>query len=210
VRIVSESTEVLSSIEHLSGLIELLSNVRSVKPSKQPKTSVEIAINKSKVGAAFKRESAEALSVLGKVPSSDIAAWLSGKEDSFKSGKFQFAREMVEMKESAEGFAIASFEGGKIFLKTEMKKELYEEAMVRESARRVQIMRKEKKLVESDSIALHLHSEDKELMAIIKKHSDEIARQVNASSVGFSIPSHSAKKEWEIGEATLAVSIEKK
>jgi isoleucyl-tRNA synthetase len=209
-RIVSESTEVLSATEHLSGLIELLSNLRSAKPSKQPKTTVEIAINKSKVGAAFKRESAEALAVLGRVPSSEIALWLSGKEDAFKSGKFSFTRDMVEMKESAEGYAIASFEEGKVFLKTDVKKELYEEAMVRESARRVQIMRKDKKLVESDSIALHLHSEDKELMAIIRKHSDEIARQVNASSVSFSIPAHSAKKEWEIGEAVLVVSIEKK
>jgi hypothetical protein len=91
-----------------------------------------------------------------------------------------------------------------------MKKELYEEAMVREVARRVQIMRKEKRLVESDSIALHLHTPDKELSAIIKKHSDEIARQVNASSVSFTIPTHSAKKEWEIDEAKLEAAIEKK
>jgi isoleucyl-tRNA synthetase len=209
-RIVSESTEVLSAVEHLSEIIEALSNVRSVKNAKQPKTAVEVAVNKSKVGAAFKRESASALEAIGQLPPAEIAAWLSGPDKPFKAGKFELSREMVGIKESAEGFAIAPFEGGKVFLKTEMKKELYEEAMVREVARRVQIMRKEKKLVESDSIALHLHTPDKELAAIVRRHSEEIARQVNASSVGFTIPPHAAKKEWEIGEAELAVAIEKK
>ena len=210
VRIVSESTEVLSAVEHLSELVETLSNVRGVKNAKQPKTSIEVVVNKAKVGAAFKRESVSALEAIGKVPSEEIGKWLSGEGNTYKAGKFEFTREMVGMVESSAGFAIAAFEGGKVFLKTEMKKELYEEAMVREVARRVQIMRKEKKLVEQDSIALHLHTPDKELSAIIKKHSDVIARQVNASSVGFAIPSHGAKKEWEIGEAELTVAIEKK
>ena len=210
VRIISESTEVLSAVEHLSDLVETLSNVRSVKNAKQPKTSIEVVVNKAKVGAAFKRESPAALEAIGKVPSEEIGKWLSGEDNTYKSGKFEFTREMVEMIESSDGFAIALFEGGKIFLKTEMKKELYEEAMVREVARRVQMMRKERKLVESDGIALHLHTPDKELSAIIKKHSDEIARQVNASSVSFSIPAHAEKKEWEIDEAKLEASIEKK
>jgi len=210
VRIVSESTEVLSAVEHLSDLVETLSNVRSVKTAKQPKTSIEVVVNKAKVGAAYKRESVGALSAIGKVPSDEIGKWLSGEDSTYKADKFEFTREMVEMIETAEGFAIAGFEGGKVFLKTEMKKELYEEAMVREVARRVQIMRKEKHLVESDSIALHLHTPDKELSAIIKKHSDEIARQVNASTVGASMPAHGAKKEWEIGEAKLTIAIEKK
>jgi len=209
-RIVSESTEVLSAVEHLSELIELLSNVRSVSPARQPKTSVEVSVNKSKVGAAFKRDSPSALAAIEKLSTTEIEKWLSSEEKTHKAGKFEITREMVAMTESAEGFALAAFEGGKVFLKTEMKKELYEEAMVREVARRVQLMRKEKKLVESDSIALHLHSPDKELASIIKKHSEEIARQVNASSVSFTIPSHSAKKEWEIDESKLEAAIEKK
>lgn len=209
-RIVSESTEVLSSVEHLSGLIELLANVRSAKHAKPPKSTLEVVVNKSKVGAAFKRESAAALAAIEKLPASDVEKWLSGEDKAMKAGGFEIARDMVELKETAEGFSIAPFEGGKVYLKTEMKKELYEEAMVREVARRVQLMRKEERLVESDQIALHLHTADKELSAIIRRHGDEIARQVNALSVGGSIPARAAKKEWEIGEAKLTVSIEKK
>jgi len=209
-RIVSESTEVLSTVEHLSGLIELLTNVRSAKHARQPKASLEVVVNKPKVGAAFKRDSPSALAAIEKVTAQDIEKWLSGEEKTLMAGTFEITREMVELRESAKGFAIAAFEGGKVYLKTQMKKELYEVAMVREVARRVQLMRKEKKLVESDGIALHLHTDDKELTSIIKRHSDEIARQVNASSVGTTIPSRGAKKEWEIDEAKLTIAIEKK
>jgi isoleucyl-tRNA synthetase len=206
--VVSDSTEVLSTVEHLSGLIESLSNVRSVKMARQPKTKVEIKVNRSKVGAAFKRESVAAVAALEKESPQKIAEWISGESPDYKIGEMVFTREMVSVEETAEGFSIAPFEEGRVFLKTEMKKELYEEAMVREVARRVQIMRKDKKLVESDKIALFVQTDDKELLSIIKRHEGKIASQVNASSVEFS--KHAHMKEWEIDETLLHVGIEKK
>ena len=210
-RIVSESTEVLSAVEHLSGLLESLTNIRSVKIGRQPKTRMALSINKAKVGAAFKRESPSALLALEKESPEAVEKWLSGEEKVYLAGggKYAIQRDMVEVAESAEGFAIARFEGGKVYLKTEIKKELYEEAMVREVARRVQLMRKEKKLVESDKIVLHVETEDKELLAIVKKHSSVLAQQVNAELVGFG-HSQGFRKEWEIGEAKVFISLEKK
>ena len=211
VRIVSESTEVLSAVEHLSKLIESMGNVRAVKTTKQPKTSVTVSINRSKVGAAFKRDSPAAQAALEKESADAIAKWFSGEEKEYLSdGKWKITREMVSIEEKADGFAIASFEGGKVYLKTEVKKELYEEAMVREVARRVQLMRKEKKLVEADRISLHIETEDKEMSSIVKKHTSKLAEQVNAETVGFAHHSGGFRKEWEIGEARLTISIEKK
>ncbi|VVC00310.1 Isoleucine--tRNA ligase [uncultured archaeon] len=210
IRIVSDSTEVLSAVEHVSELIESLSNVRKVVATKAPKTAVTVAINKAKVGAAFKRDSPSALAALEKESPEAIAKWLSSEEKEHTIGKFAFQRDMVEVTETAEGFAIAPFEGGRVFLKTEMKKELYEEAMVREVARRVQLMRKEKKLVESDKISLHIVAEDKELSAILKKHTSVLAGQVNAEVVGFTHATGGFHKEWEIEEAKVEITIEKK
>lgn len=211
VRVVSESTEVLSAVEHLSGLIESLSNARSAKGAKQPRTEVSFAINKAKVGAAFKRDSPSALAALEKVPPAQIAAWISGEEKEFLAeGKYAITRDMVEVHEKADGFEISPFEGGKVFLKTEIKKELYEEAMVREVARRVQLMRKEKKLVESDRIAIRIETDEKELLAIIKRHTAKLAAQVNAETIGFSHHPGGFSKEWEIDEAKVRITIEKK
>ena len=168
-------------------------------------------INKAKVGAAYKRESVEALAAIEKEKPEAIEKWLSGEEKEYlASGKRKIERDMVEIEETAEGFAVARFEGGKVYLKTEMKKELYEEAMVREIARRVQLMRKEKKLVESDRIVLHIETDDKELSAIAKKHTDSIASQVNAELVGFTHYTGGFRKEWEIDEAKITLTIEKK
>ncbi|MEM2137673.1 MAG: isoleucine--tRNA ligase [Candidatus Anstonellaceae archaeon] len=210
-KMASESTEVLAALEHLSGIVELLSNVRSVKSAKPPKTTVKVSINKAKVGEKFRRDSPAALAALEAVAPHEIADWLSGDKPEFLvAEKFAISRDMVSVEESTEGFAIAQFDGGKVFLKTEIKKELYEEAMVREVARRVQLMRKEKKLVESDSISLHIETADKELLSIIKRHEKELASQVNASSVLFSAPHAGAfRKEWEIEESKVELAIEK-
>lgn len=210
-KISSESTEVLSALEHLSSLVESLSNVRSIKSAKPPKTTVKVSINKAKVGAKFKRDSPAALAALEAVSPQEISGWLSGEEkELLVAEKFAIERDMVSVEESAEGFAIAQFDGGKVFLKTEMKKELYEEAMVREAARRVQLMRKEKKLVESDKISVHVETDDKELSSILKKHSSALASQVNAEAVAFSHSSAGFRKEWEIGESKVIIAIEKK
>jgi len=211
-KMASESTEVLSALEHLSGIVELLSNVRSVKSAKPPKTTVKVSINKAKVGEKFRRDSPAAMTALDAAAPHDIADWLSSDKTELLlgEGKFAISRDMVSVEESAEGFAIAQFDSGKVFLKTEIKKELYEEAMVREVARRVQLMRKEKKLVESDSISLHIETPDKELLSIVKRHENELASQVNASSVLFSAPHSGAfRKEWEIEESKVELAIEK-
>jgi hypothetical protein len=206
--VVSDSTEVLSAVEHLSSLIESLSNVKSVKIVKQPRIKTEIAINRSKVGAAFKKDTAAAVAALEKENKELIVAWLSGDEPGHKIGEMAFTRDMVSATETADGFSIAAFEEGKVFLKTEVKKELYEEAMVREVARRVQIMRKEKKLVEADRISLHMHTDSRDLAAIIKKHADAICAQVNAETLSFA--KHASGKEWEIDESIVEISFEKK
>ncbi|MCX8195018.1 MAG: isoleucine--tRNA ligase [Candidatus Micrarchaeota archaeon] len=210
IRIISDSTEVLSAVEHLSGLIGFLSNSKSVKIGKQPKVEISISINRAKVGEAFKKSSPAAIAAIEKAEKEKIAAWLSGEEKELVvEGGFAIQRGMVELHEKAEGFEVSYFDGGKVFLKTQIKKELYEEAMVREVARRVQIMRKEKRLVESDRIALYIESQDSELLGILKHHTGELSRQVNAESVDFS--SHRSKhyKEWEIEEAKVKIAIEK-
>ncbi len=210
-RIVSESTEVLSSVEHLSGLIEALGNVRLVRAAKQPKTEIIVSINRSKVGAKFKRESPAAIKALEQVPPAEISAWISGGgKELVLADKFAIEPDMVSLEETSEGFAIAAFDGGKVYLKKEIRRELYEEAMVREVARRVQLMRKERKLVESDAISLHMQTDDKELASILRKHASELASQVNAQEVIFAKISGGFSKEWAIGEAEVSISFEKK
>ncbi|MEM4633684.1 MAG: isoleucine--tRNA ligase [Candidatus Anstonellaceae archaeon] len=210
-RIVSDSTEVLSVVEHLSGLIEALSNVKKARISKQPKTEFVVQINKAKVGAAFKKDSPKVISEIEQVPPETIAQWLSGEEkELLVEGKISISKDMISLDARAEGFSVSRFDGGYVYLKTEIKKELFEEAMVREIARRVQIMRKEMKLVEADKIYLRLSTNDKELASAVKKRQEELALQVNAESVVFGHADEGLCKDWEIGESQVRLCIRKK
>ncbi|MEW6723119.1 MAG: isoleucine--tRNA ligase [Candidatus Micrarchaeota archaeon] len=80
--------------------------------------------------------------------------------------------------------ASAPFSGGAVHIDRKIDEALYEEGLLNEVKRRVQMMRKEAQLVESDSIALHIETE-KELEAILKKQEKELSEAVNASSVKF-------------------------
>ena len=81
--------------------------------------------------------------------------------------------------------ASQQFSNGYIHIDKKIDESLYEEGLLNEVKRRVQMMRKEAKLVESDKIALSL-SMEKEFEAIIKKNEKALAEAVNAKSVGYS------------------------
>jgi isoleucyl-tRNA synthetase len=89
----------------------------------------------------------------------------------------------VEEKPSGE-MSSQEFEKGTVHIDRKIDEELYEEGMVNEIKRRVQILRKEAKLIESDSIKLKVDSE-KEIEGILKKHEDRLKSDVNASSIAY-------------------------
>lgn len=209
--IASELTEVLSGIEHISAIIESLGNVKSVKIGKEPKTTVQVNLNRSKIGAKFKKDTATVIAALEKLPYKELSDWVANpKKPLIIDGKFEIEKEMLTVEESAEGFSIGYFEGGKVYLNTHIKKELFEEAMTREVARRVQLMRKQANLIESQKIILYIDTQDKELREILHKHAAKLAKQVNAISVNFEPKKAEFSKEWEIEDFNLVISFEKK
>ena len=75
---------------------------------------------------------------------------------------------------------------GKICLDGKVTEELYEEGMANEIIRRVQMVRKEKSLVESNIVPITLGG-DAELVEIAKKFADYIKRRTHASELTFGI-----------------------
>jgi len=95
------------------------------------------------------------------------------------------AKELKLISEDApQDAAGAPFSLGTVLVDRTLDEELYEEGMMNEVKRRVQIMRKEAELVEKDTIVLHIDTE-KELEAILKKHQAALSAEVNASKVDY-------------------------
>lgn len=96
---------------------------------------------------------------------------------------------------------------GKIFIDSEMRQDLYEEAMRNEVVRRIQLLRKELNLVEKDGITVTLDSE-KELAEIIKRNADRISEATNAKELSFaSLPEK--EKGWEIDGREIKIKVKK-
>ncbi|MBI5224005.1 isoleucine--tRNA ligase [Candidatus Micrarchaeota archaeon] len=117
------------------------------------------------------------------------------------------AKEVKVIESAPEGeFASAPFTNGTVHIGKKIDQELYEEGMMNEVKRRIQILRKDEKLVESDSIVVHLSTE-KELEAIIKKYAGKLADAVNAKKIEYG--SSDQMTEHSIDGRLVRVSIKK-
>ncbi len=104
-------------------------------------------------------------------------------------------------------FPSAEIPAGKIFLDSEIRQDLYEEAMRNEVVRRVQMLRKELNLVEKDLVLVTIDAEP-ELSEIIGRHSERIAASTNAKELSFG-PLPEKEKSWEIDGREIRIRVKK-
>jgi len=208
--IICSSTEVSNAVEHLANMIEGMANVRKIKLVNSFPSIYELKPRHAKIGAAFKQESAKVLALLPKADAVEVSTALSKDGKFMLDGKYPITRDLVEITEHAPGHAVAQFSEGKIYLKTAMNPDLYADAMAREVSRRVQIMRKELGLVESDKISVNISSDD-ELIKLLEKKSEQIANSTNATEVSFGKEKlrGGLMKEWEIEDFTAEITVKK-
>jgi isoleucyl-tRNA synthetase len=106
----------------------------------------------------------------------------------------------------AGDLASEAFSNGTVHIEKKMDEALYEEGMVNEVKRRVQIMRKDAQLVEHDRIHLSISCE-KELEAILKKHEARLLGEVNAAKVDYE--PHKTMNEYEIDGRLVKLALKK-
>ncbi len=116
-------------------------------------------------------------------------------------------KQLKTMEEKPPGeLSSSEFEKGAVHIDKKIDEELYEEGMVNEVKRRIQILRKDAGLIESDKIKFTLETEA-EIDAIVKKHEKKIAAEVNASSVVYG-PAKDPK-EYNIDGRLVKLSVQK-
>jgi isoleucyl-tRNA synthetase len=95
------------------------------------------------------------------------------------------AKEIKTVPEKPRGeMGSSAFTSGSVHIDKKMDESLYEEGVLNEVKRRVQMMRKEAQLVESDRIGLHIVAE-KEMESILRRHEKVLSEAVNASGVEY-------------------------
>jgi isoleucyl-tRNA synthetase len=117
------------------------------------------------------------------------------------------AKELKTLEAPPAGeFASEAFSNGTVHIAKKIDEELYEEGMVNEVKRRVQMMRKEAQLVERDHIHLDISCEN-ELEGILKKHEARLMREVNAGKVEYA--PQKVMSEYEIDGRLVKLALKK-
>jgi len=211
--VATQSTEARAAVERLSSVIEVLSNVKKVRLEEKAPMTVSFKVNKNRVGAAFKQKAQGIIEKLEAMQPGELRERLAeGKfELEYENYKFPITPEMVEFTETPpEGYAFSSTPQCAVLVKTAVNEKLYAEALRREVARRIQMMRKELGLIERDLIEVNVVA-PKEFLEIIETQKEALVREVHASKIMLSTEKRlsGTEKKWQIEEDEVEIIIKK-
>ena len=151
--------------------IELRTRLEGVEPRVEP--------DRGLIGRTFKQDSKRVLEVLGSLGEKDIARLASSAEVAIEG--FTIEPGMVSVSYTVpEGFASAPFEGGMLYLSTELDEELEFEGYVREFTRHLQNLRKESGLERSQNVTIAL---DEQTFSFFEEELERIGERANARFV---------------------------
>ncbi|MEM3555934.1 MAG: isoleucine--tRNA ligase [Candidatus Micrarchaeia archaeon] len=210
--VATTSTEHRNAVEHLPYVIEMLGNVKKVRIVEEMPSVVEAKPKLNVMGPAFREHAAAVAEALKMSDGKLVRKELEQNkvfEVEVEGRKYNVTSEMVDFRETPpKGYAEASFTGGRVYLKTEVTPALYEEALLREVGRRIQMMRKEMKLLESDLVEVNVVG-DSEIISIIEKNKNELAREIKAKKLILSDKKKlkGKEKEWEIEDKKVKIIV---
>ena len=108
--------------------------------------------------------------------------------------------------ELPENIASSEFEGGNIFIDTELTPEILSEAMARELIRRVQDMRKDLDLDIEANIEVFLECSS-DFRLLIENFKDFISHEIRAENFYFGSKAGDYEKKWNIEDYKVKITI---
>jgi isoleucyl-tRNA synthetase len=192
--VATTSTEIKDSVTKLSDLLKRLANVKKVVLENKIDVDIDEKMKKD-LGD-------EAYHAAVELKKTDITKFLKGKLA--LGDKVLDISQYLIAKRAGYGSKIASW--GVVFLKTKLDKALIAEGTASELRRRIQIMRKEMKLVEKDVITVHIAASE-EFEKMIAPHLESIQKDTNTKEVVFK-KGGKHTKTWEIDEEKVTVGID--
>jgi isoleucyl-tRNA synthetase len=179
----TKSTEAEKTIDKLSRIIEWLANVKTIEKNVEIKSEYKVEIKEGKIKKLYRASGLdEKIIQILKNENPEKLQETLGRKKKYIGDGFELQPEVIEIEEKAKDYEITLVEKGKVYLYTKINEELFEEAMLREIARRIQQLRKEEKLVESDEINIFFKG-SKKLTEIINKYKEILMKQTNAINI---------------------------
>ena len=213
ITVVSEDEEVLKAIDELTDIIKDQSNSKDVIcASEFEKLSYNAKPNLKILGPKLKGDMGKVVKGLKESDGNEIKAELEANGTVTIEGIELNSEEVLFDSELPDDFVSSEFEGGNVFVNTNITLEIRQEAMARELIRRVQEMRKDLDLdVEANiDVTVETSAEFKDL---IVPQSEVISHEIRAHSLIISDTEQCSAgdddytKEWDIEGEKVIISI---
>ncbi|MGB9732686.1 MAG: isoleucine--tRNA ligase [Candidatus Micrarchaeia archaeon] len=201
--------EALKAIEKLSPLIEEYVNVKKLEVKKASNVEKVIKPIFQKIGPEFRENAKIIADSLQEVDPDELEREVSEKGYYLlhtEKGLFNIKPEHFAIVEKGVSTDATKFEYGLVYVDPTLNKGLMDEALYRELARRIQLMRKELGLKKVDKVKIYYRASG-ELSRIIKEKEKDLAKEVNASSI-INLDEPNGKKFEIVGEE-IEIKIEK-
>jgi isoleucyl-tRNA synthetase len=192
-------------------IIEDYVNVKHLSIKKVESFGKEIRPVFTKIGPEFKENAQLIADALKKEDPEKVASSVSTNGHyplDTERGLFNIRPEHFMILERLEGENAIEFKYGVARVDKQISKELWEEAMVREFERRVQLIRKERQMKKTDRINV-FYEASAPFAELIKRNSKNIKRNVGSKTLKEGIRKGSTAKEEEVEEEKLRIEIEK-
>ena len=213
ITVVSQDEDVLKAIDELSDIIKDQANAKEIiSASEFSQLSFNAKPNLKILGPKLKGDMGKVVKGLKESDGNQIKADLEANGSVVIEGIELNEEEVLFDSELPDDFVSSEFEGGNVFVNTNITTEIRQEAMARELIRRVQDMRKDMDLdVEANiDVTVETSAEFKDL---IVPQSEFVSHEVRARSLIISDTEECCKdseiftKEWDIEGEKVIISI---
>lgn len=218
--IFTDDPEVRNAIEHLRNLTLQATNSKNVEvldlASEKTVERLYVKPNYKVMGPRFREEASKVAEALKHVDGFKLRESLAvhGRWELTVQGKvYEITPDMVFFEEKMpEGYAGASFPGGRVYVDSQLSDELLKEGFVQDVVRRIQEMRRQLDLQVDAYIDVHIASKDEKALEWVRSSHGYISGEVRAKSLtASSTPPLEGfyMKDWTIGGRSLRVGVKK-
>jgi isoleucyl-tRNA synthetase len=211
--IVSEDKNVLNAAQSLKNVLMEQANTKTVVSSnKFENLTVKALPNMKTLGPKLRQDVPKVASKLAEADGDEIIR----KLDSEGCFIVEFDDKTIELDvedivfetELPENIASSDFDGGNVFIDTELTPEILSEAMSRELIRRIQDMRKDLDLDVEANVEVVLEC-SQDFKHLIENFTEFISHEVRATNFYFGSKKGDYTKDWKIEDYQLKITINK-
>ena len=213
ITVVSQDEDVLKAIEELTDIIKDQSNTKEVLcASEFEKLSFNAKPNLKTLGPRLKGDMGKVMGALKQGDGNQIKADLEANGSITIEGHELSSDDILFDSELPDDFVSSEFEGGNVFVNTNVTLEIRQEAMARELIRRIQDMRKDLDLDVEANINVDVET-SAEFKDLIVPQAEFISHEVRADSLIITDSEECSKdskdytKEWDIEGEKVIISI---